>query len=534
MPLTIDRSPRQSLASLAQAQPWDVLVVGGGATGLGVALEAQLRGLKVLLIEARDFASGSSSRSTKLLHGGVRYLAQGQWALVREALRERATVLSLAPHLAQPLRFCVPLDGPWSLLRMGLGLGLYQAMAGRHRLGDLRWLDAAQTARGLPPDVPAARGGLQYWDGQFEDARLALALARSAHVQGASLRNHTRLSALQPQEGLWRARLDDGLNGQTQEVLARCVVQATGVWVDELRSLWSQAGAGPGPAQPPWVRVSQGVHLVIPQARLPLQQALLVPQTADGRVFFALPWLGAVVLGTTDTPRSDAPAEPQAFGHEIRALMQQAERSLGLRLKREDLRSVWVGLRPLVADPASGGATSGGPTSDMSREHRIWCQAPGLHVVTGGKWTTYRQIGQEVVEGLCAEGRVSAPRASASASHRLVGAPPAGDPAVPLSQAPGLHLWGTLAADVQALPGRDRQLGLGLTEAMVRYSARHEWALSTEDMLARRWRALFLDAAQARSMAPAVAELLWQETGIDPRLDDFLALCEHYQAPADL
>jgi glycerol-3-phosphate dehydrogenase len=529
MHTTIDCPQRPSLASLNQTQPWDVLVVGGGATGLGVALEAQLRGLRVLLVEVNDFASGSSSRSTKLLHGGVRYLAQGQWALVRQALRERATVLSLAPHLAQPLRFCVPLDGRWPLLRTAVGLGLYQAMAGRHRLGDLQRLGSVETARCLPEGVPAALGSLQYWDGQFEDARLALALARSAQAQGATVRNHTRLSALLPQQGLWQARLEDGLRGESQAVLARCIVQATGVWVEQLRELWPQERVGTGSVDEPRVTVSQGVHLVIPRARFPLQQALLVPQTKDGRVFFALPWLGAVVLGTTDTPRGDAPAEPRAFAHEIRSLMQQAEQSLGLHLRREDIRSIWVGLRPLVSDPARDR-----PTSSMSREHRIWSHAPGLHVVTGGKWTTYRQIGQEVVEHLCAEGRVSALKASTSVSHRLLGAPRLGAAAVPLTQAPGLHLWGDLAAEVQALPGGERHMGLGLSEAMVRYSARHEWAVTTEDMLARRWRALFLDASQARAMAPAVAELLWQENRIDPRLEDFLALCEHYQAPPDL
>ena len=529
MSSTIDGPQRPALSSLAQPPVWDLLVVGGGATGLGVALEAQLRGLRVLLVEARDFGSGSSSRSTKLLHGGVRYLAQGHWTLVREALRERSTVLSLAPHLAQPLRFCVPLSGRWMQLRMALGLGLYQAMAGRHRLGPLQRLDAAELAGSLPEGVPAQRGGLHYWDGQFEDARLALALARSAQAQGATVRNYTRLSALQPQQGLWQARLDDGLNGESVSVLARCVVQATGVWVDQLRALYPGNAADVRPEPSPWVTVSQGVHLVIPHARFPLQQAVLVPQTEDGRVFFALPWLGAVVLGTTDTPRSDAPLEPRAFAHEIRLLMRQAHQSLGLVLRPEDLRSVWVGLRPLVRSDAQERATA-----RMGREHRIWCHAPGLHVVTGGKWTTYRQIAQEVVEQLCGEGRVSASGASVSASHRLLGAPAAGARAVPLTQAPGLHLWGDLAAEVQALPGHSRQLGLGLTESMVRYSARHEWAVSTEDMLARRWRALFLDAAQARAMAPAVAQLLWQENGIDPRLQEFMALSEQYQAPQGL
>lgn len=523
---TIDRPQRPVLASLAPL--WDVLVVGGGATGLGVALEAQLRGLRVLLVEARDFAAGSSSRSTKLLHGGVRYLAQGHWALVRQALRERSTVLSLAPHLAQPLSFCVPLSGPWMFARMTVGLGLYQAMSGRHRLGPLARLGAAEMARCWPSSASVPKAGLQYWDGQFEDARLALALARSAQVQGATVRNHTRLRALRPEQDLWQAQLHDELTGQSVSVRARCVVQATGVWIDQLRELCAGSEVTTATAEAePWVTVSQGVHLVVPQSRVPLQQALLVPRAEDGRVFFAIPWLGSVVLGTTDTPREDAPLEPRAFEHEISDLLAQAQQALGVRLQREDIRSVWVGLRPLVRD-----ADHSRESARIGREHRIWRHAPGLHAVTGGKWTTYRQMGQEVVDQLCAEGRVSAVRASTSASHRLIGAPANGAPAVSLMQAPGLHLWGNLAEEVQALPGRDRRLGLGLTEAMVRYSARHEWAVSTEDMLARRWRALFLDVAQARAMAPAVAQLLWEENRIDPRLDDFLALCDQYEPPA--
>lgn len=521
-------APRLPLRALDAAEPWDVLVVGGGATGLGVALEAQLRGLRVLLVERRDFASGTSSRSTKLVHGGVRYLAQGHWTLVREALRERSTVLDLAPHLAQPLAFCVPLQDPWSRLRMSLGLHLYQWMAGRRSLGPLRHMDRGSAAKQLPPGVPAPCGALQYWDGQFEDARFALALARTAQAQGADLRNHTELVGLQRSAGLWRASVQDALTQEQVQLSARAVVYATGVWVDGLRALWP--GDEPGQSaidrSGPWVTASQGVHLVVSQDTFALKQALLVPQTQDGRVLFALPWLGRVVLGTTDTPRTDAPLEPRPYEHEVELIVRQARLSLGLVLRRQDIRSVWVGLRPLVRDPAQEQATS-----RMHREHRIWRHAPGLHVVTGGKWTTYRQIGQEVVEHLAAEACVEPKRASSSATHRLFGAPDLGAAPVSLQQPPGLHLWGKEGAAVQALPGHDRPLGMGLSQAMVRYSARCEWAVTAEDMLARRWRALFLDALAARDMAPAVAQLLQQETGIDPQLEAFLVLCDQYRCP---
>lgn len=518
---------RKPLAAVVGQGLWDLLVVGGGATGLGVALEAQLRGLRVLLVEARDFASGTSSRSTKLLHGGVRYLAQGHWGLVREALRERATLMDLAPHLAQPLPFFVPLQDRWSFLRMAIGLGIYQRMAGARSLGPLVRHSRHDLQAQWPAGVPANYGAFEYWDGQFEDARLALALARTAQEQGACVRNYTRLVDLQDIAGRWQARLEDALTGETVELEVPCVVQATGVWADELRRIYPRLGQGQA-AKGPWVKVSQGVHLVIPQARFAIQQAVLVPRTQDGRVLFALPWLGSVVLGTTDTPRSDAPVEPRAFAHEVNFIVGQARRMLGLDLRRDDIRSIWVGLRPLVQDQ-----TESQVTATMGREHRVWRHAPGLYAVSGGKWTTYRQIGQDVVDQLCDFGDARA-GASASCRHRLFGAPSAGTVAVSLMQAPGIHLWGSQAEVIESLPGHGRPLGMGLTEAMVRYSARHEWALTTEDMLARRWRSLFLDARAARTMAPAVAAILQEETGRDPQLADFLALCDQYADPPGL
>jgi glycerol-3-phosphate dehydrogenase len=256
----------------------------------------------------------------------------------------------------------------------------------------------------------------------------------------------------------------------------------------------------------------------------------LIPHTADGRVLFAVPWLGATLIGTTDTPRSDAPREPQPMAEELDFLFCETRNAFGLALQPGDVRSVWVGLRPLVS--ASGQGDAAQSTSQMSREHLIRREAPGLVTVTGGKWTTYRSMAEEVLKTLQAHGDVApAPNGPVDTrQHRLVGAPAPGDSTEqhPLSDAPGLHLWGSQAHRVQALPGADHELGLGLTEAMVRYAARHEWAFMVEDMLARRWRALFLDARQAASMAPQVATLLQEETGLDPRLGDFLALCQRY------
>ena len=511
-------------AGLEQETVLDLLVVGGGATGLGVAVQAALEGRKVALLESRDFASGTSSRSTKLLHGGVRYLAQGRLRLVREALRERAIILRLAPHLAQPQSFVVPGTGWLSWAWTGLGLKLYQYLAGALSLGPTVAV-STPTMRQALPGVPTPVAGMRYWDGQFEDARLALALAKTARQAGAQVHNHMRVTALAPQAKGWQVSLQDERSGQCLQVQAACVVNATGVWVDGLRqlALKSQACA---PAFKPLVTPSQGVHLVVKRELLPIREAVLIPRTDDGRVLFAVPWLGAPVIGTTDTPRADAPQEPRPLDDELAFLFTQTERSLGLRLARSDVQSVWVGLRPLVGQAQ-------GATSQMSREHLIVRDAPGFYTVTGGKWTTYRSIAADVLQHM--ERQADLPTAPAQANteqHRLVGAPAAGKSAHSVSDAPGLHLWGAEAEAVQQLPGTQNHLGMGLTEAMVRFAARHEWTLTVEDMLARRWRALFLDARQAARMAPAVAALLQDETGLDPQLESFLRLCEQYQLKA--
>jgi glycerol-3-phosphate dehydrogenase len=527
---------RKSLLSWAQDLPKpiaDVLVIGGGATGLGVAVQAALEGRQVVLVEARDFAAGTSSRSTKLLHGGVRYLAQGRVALVREALRERGTLLKLAPHLAQPLPFVVAQKSWWSWFMTSIGLKLYGAMAGRLGLGSTDLLSAA-TLRLLMPHLPDTVAGVRYWDGQFEDARLALALARTAETAGAGLRNHTRVTGFERQDKIWRVSLLDTLSGETVILDTRCVVNATGVWIDRLRDqALSAVGQSSGAFKESvashkphtttsMVRPSQGVHLVVDRQTFPLKQAVLVPKTSDGRVLFAVPWLGATLIGTTDTPRDDAPTEPQATPEELRFLFEQTRISLGVTLRPEDVRSIWVGLRPLVnAQPQNASA-------DVSREHVILRDTPGFVTITGGKWTTYRAMAQALMQALVDAGDLpSAQRPVHTDQHRLHGYT-SHTPATSLQQAPGLHLLGSDAAEVAKLPGHDRLLGLGLTESLVRFSARHEWAVTVEDMLARRWRVLFLDARLAQKLAPRVADILREETGIDPQLDAFLSLSQQY------
>ena len=504
-------------ARLAEPRTWDLVVVGGGATGLGVALDAAARGYSVLLLESHDFAGGTSSRSTKLLHGGVRYLAQGNLSLVREALHERSTVLRNAPHLASKLSFVMPSYAWWQTPFYGAGLKLYDLLAGRAGLGPTTFLSRAQALSALP-NLRAAGlwGGVQYWDAQFDDARLALALARTAAREGALLLNYCAVTALRHEGGrVAGLRCRDAISGQEYDVRAHCVVNATGVWVDALRQL---DGTALGQPVRPVVSPSQGVHAVVDRSFLPGGHALLVPHTADGRVLFAVPWLGKLVLGTTDTPRGDLPREPRPRRAELDFILGEAGRYLARAPTPADVLSIWVGLRPLVR-PDDGHDAA---TRRLSREHTVLLSPGGLVSVTGGKWTTYRAMAEEVLAHCLRAGLLPPGKAPArSAGLRLLGAG-AGD-AAPIQCAAGLSLYGSEAGLVAGLPGATRELAPGFTEAMVRHAARHEYALTVEDVLARRSRLLFLDAAQAMAVAPEVAAVLTQETGLPPRLDEFLA-----------
>lgn len=514
------RSRAETLSELAAGPPLDLIVVGGGATGLGVALDAAVRGLRVALLEAEDFAKGTSSRATKLVHGGVRYLAQGHIGLVREALRERATLLHNAPHLAQPLPFVMPSYAWWQTPFYGLGLALYELMAGRASLGSTRWLGRARTQALLPGVNPQGlSGGVQYWDAQFDDARLALALARSAEAAGAWVLNHCAVEGLRFADGRVAGVVAlDAETGQRLELQAPCVVNATGVWVDDLRARDGQQG----PAPEPLVTVSQGVHLVVDREFLPADCALLVPRTADGRVLFAVPWLGKLILGTTDTPRPDKPLEPQPFEAELNFILGEAGRYLARAPQRADVRSCWVGLRPL-ARPAG---ESGGGTGGISREHHIERRDSGLVSVTGGKWTTYRAMAEEVLDVCMDAGLLPQRPGGRTRDWPLVGA--AGRSGPSLRQPRGLARYGSEAAVVAALPGADNLLAPDLSEAMVRFAARMEHARTVEDMLARRVRLLFLDAQAALQAAAAVAAILHEETGVDPQLEAFRALAAGY------
>jgi len=516
--MTDDPLPRAALlARLQQDVEWDLAVIGGGATGLGVALDAAVRGFSVVLVESHDFAQGTSSRATKLAHGGVRYLAQGDIGLVREALRERGAMLANAPHVAQRLAFVMPAYRWWESGFYGAGLKAYDVLAGQRGLGSTEFL-SAQRVRELVPGVQTRglSGGVKYWDGQFDDARLAMLLARTAAARGALLVNHCSVTGLLRDGGKLRGlTVRDGPTGALVTLRARCVVNAAGVWVDAVRDMDRDADA---PQRPPMVAPSQGVHLVVDRSFLPGTHALLVPKTDDGRVLFAVPWLGKTILGTTDTPRDDLAREPAPFHDEVEFILREAGRYLAKAPTRADVRSVWVGLRPLVRPQADegtvgDGAAAAGATKTISREHTVIVGRSGLVTVTGGKWTTYRAMAEDVLDHAMARGLLERRPGGVTERLPLVGAAPGR----PMNEPPGEHLYGSEAALLRSLPGAQHWLWRdgtgGLSEAMVRFAARYEMAFSVEDVLARRCRLLFLDAAEAARQADAVAAILAEELG---------------------
>ena len=525
----IDRSLQ--LARLRTSVTWDLVVIGGGATGLGVALDAAARGFEVALVEAHDFAKGTSSRATKLVHGGVRYLAQGNVSLVREALRERATLLGNAPHLAQPLAFVMPAFQWWETAFYGAGLKAYDALAGRRGVGPTQLLSSHNTRKLLPNlRTSGLKGGVLYWDAQFDDARLAVSLARTAIGYGAAVLNHcAAVHLLRVEQRVCGVVAQDGETGETLQLHARCVVNATGVWVDSVRDMDRDDAA---PRKSAMVAPSQGVHLVVGREFMPSDQALIVPKTEDGRVLFAVPWLGKTILGTTDTPRDDMPIEPTPVEEEVAFILRETGRYLAKAPTRQDILSAWAGLRPLVRANAEEGEN----TKSISREHTVAVGKSGLVTVTGGKWTTYRAMAEDVLHRCFDSGLLAKRPAGVTLNLRIAGAPERA--AGRICEPPGAHLYGSDAGLLDTLPGAARWLWRdgngGLSEAMVRFAVRYEMARTVEDVLARRSRLLFLDALQAEALAKPVSILLAQELHrpvTDKEVTAFEALARRYHDP---
>jgi glycerol-3-phosphate dehydrogenase len=378
-PWPIDRAAL--MAQLRDPRPWDVLVIGGGATGLGIAVDAAARGFRTALVEARDFAGGTSSRSTKLVHGGVRYLAQGNVKLVREALAERALLLANAPELVRRLEFIVPTFRLFDREVLRIGLGMYDALAGQQGIGATRWLTRAETLRRLSGvRAEGLLGGVAYWDGQFDDARLAIALMRTAISLGATALNYVRVERLiRGRAAIERVVVIDDETGECFELNAKAVFNAGGVWVDDVRRL-ADADARP------LVTVSRGSHIVLDRSFLSGDCGLMIPKTADGRVLFGIPWHDRLIVGTTDVAADGPTWEPRPSDAEIEFILDTARSALARPPARDDVRAVFAGLRPLFSPGAHGS------TKTISREHAIVIEHGNLLTVTGGKWTTYRRM----------------------------------------------------------------------------------------------------------------------------------------------
>jgi glycerol-3-phosphate dehydrogenase len=483
---------------------WDVIVVGGGATGVGVALDAAARGHEVALLEASDYGKGTSSRSTKLIHGGVRYLQQGNIPLVMEALRERGILRGNAPHLVHDLPFVVPNYKWWEAPFYGVGMRVYDAMAGKYGFGSSANLSREETLARIPNlEDDGLKGGVVYHDGQFDDARLLIALARTADAQGAALLNYAAVTGLLRGDSgfIEGVRFRDGESGASLEIRGKVVVNATGVFTDTIRHL-------DDPTARPVVRPSQGVHVVLPRRFLAGDAAIMVPHTDDGRVLFAIPWLDRVLVGTTDTPLDQASLEPRALAEEVDFLMEHARRYMENDPHREDVLSVFAGLRPLVS------AEDAEDTAEISREHAVRVSDSGLVTIAGGKWTTYRKMAEDTVDVAQAVGGLDE-RESPTRDLNIQGFH------VHAEKFGRLAPFGSEAPDVAALmesrpswsePVHDR---LDLTPGEVAWFARMEMARTVDDVLARRSRSLLLDARAASEAAPAVAGLLAAELGRD-------------------
>jgi glycerol-3-phosphate dehydrogenase len=501
---------------------WDLIVVGGGATGLGVAVDASSRGFKTLLLEQSDFAKGTSSRSTKLVHGGVRYLAQGNIGLVREALRERGILLRNAPHLVKNESFIIPNYTWWGGPFYSIGLKLYDLLAGKLSFGSSRYISKTEVIQRLPNiKQEGLHSGVLYHDGQFDDSRLAVNLAETCLEQGASALNYIKVTGLmKDHHRISGVMAKDVETGISYNIKGRSVINATGVFVDELLRM-DQPGCKP------LVKPSQGIHLVIDKSFLGTKDALMIPKTEDGRVLFAVPWHDKLVVGTTDTPLDEHTLEPVALEEEIQFILRTAAKYLVRAPQREDVLSVFAGLRPLAAPQ-----TEKAKTKEISRSHKLIVSPSGLITITGGKWTTYRQMGEDTVDQAIRTGGLSN-RACVTKTLPIHGHMEQDDRTDPL------FVYGSDADAVRALIKENSDWGnrlhqrLDYTAAEVIWAVRQEMARTVEDVLARRTRSLFLDARAAREMAPAVARLMAAELIRDPEWEkeqivSFLKVAEGY------
>ena len=474
----MDRNSLLSRLAESQTSGWDIAIIGGGAVGLGTALDAASRGHSCVLFEQHDYCKGTSSRSTKLIHGGVRYLAQGNVSLVREALHERERLFRNAPTLVHPLRFVIPCYSAWERWYYWTGLKCYDGLAGRLGIRASRAMNTDEVSKSLPGlEAEKLHGGVAYFDAQFDDARLGVAVAKKCYELGALPLNYMRVQGFikDSQQRIEGVNVVDEETGTTFDVHAKTVINATGAFSDAIRQLED-------PDLPDTIAPSQGIHLVVDQRFLGGSDALMIPKTSDNRVLFAIPWLGRAILGTTDTPVPTSSLEPKPLEQEVDYLLKHFAPYLRSSLSRSDVLSVFAGLRPLIK-PSSGA----GETSKISREHRVLRSSGGLISILGGKWTTFRKMAEDVVDEAEIAGQLR--KAPCGTENLSLEADAGSNAATPDS-------------------GPDRE--------QVERAVRQEFARTVEDVLARRFRCLFLDAQNSIDLAPQVATWIAETLGHPP------------------
>jgi len=483
---------------------WDIIIVGGGATGVGAAIDAASRGYDTLLLESSDFGKGTSSRSTKLVHGGVRYLEQGNISLVMEALKERGILRQNAPHLVSNLEFIVPSYDWWEAPFYGLGLKIYNILSGEYGFGPSKLLSREETLQRLPTiNQNGLRGGVVYYDGQFDDARLLISMVATAAEQGATLINYCRVTGLTKDEDCFVNGVSarDEESGREFTATGKVVVNATGPFADEVRRLAD-------PSVQPMIAPSQGIHLVFDRSFLPGNSAIMVPHTSDGRVMFAIPWHRHTLVGTTDTPIPKPTSDPSPMEEEVEFILTTAGQYLHKAPTRSDVLSVFTGIRPLVKSGSSGN------TAALSRDHTILIDESGLLNIAGGKWTTYRNMAEDCVNHAAMLAKLPERECVTKQLH-IHGFHPDAQKFGPLSP------YGSDAPAIQDLMRNEPELAQALTAALpyvgaeVVWAVRYEMARTVEDVLCRRTRCLFLNTKAALEAAPKVASLMARELEYD-------------------
>jgi glycerol-3-phosphate dehydrogenase len=513
----------QMVGRLKNVEEWDIIVIGGGASGLGTAVDAASRGFNTLLLEQHDFAKGTSSRSTKLVHGGVRYLQQGDISLVLEALRERGLMLQNAPHLVRNLSFVIPNYEWWGGPFYTIGLKMYDMMAGKLGLGPSKSLSFDETIKSIPTLVQKGlKGGVVYQDGQFDDARMAVALAQTCADYSGTVINYMEVTGL-TKDG---EALIDGVSvrdmesGETYNLKAKAVINATGVWADKVMQM-------DDPEARDMIRPSQGVHLVLDKSFLQSSNAIMIPHTSDGRVLFAVPWHNRVIVGTTDTLINEALLEPRALEEEIQFILDTAGLYLNKIPTRKDVKSVFAGLRPLAAPQDNEKSTK-----EISRHHKVLISLSGLITLTGGKWTTYRKMGEDAVDKAIL--LAGLPERKSITENLMIHSY---SKSVSLNDPNSVY-----GSDMNAMSELARENvryagmlseELAISKAQLIWAIREEMILTVEDFLARRTRALFLDARESINMVPEVAHIMAEEMGKDDQwakhqVESYIQLAEGY------